>query len=163
MTTQATVKITNADAHSIYLDRYADGFLAVTGADVLKAAQLAYSSLSPHCPHNPPDVIAINYLLSQLAPPTPFQGATPLYRLIAAPDLDTEHFYHIDCTDRFTFINYAAGFIATDIEDRLYPYTLEQFRDLINEQRDTCNEALAKIAAIDPYYAALDPFPQLQP
>jgi len=82
--------------------------------------------------------------------------------VIGTPDLDSEHFYHIDCPDRFTFINYAAGFIECEVEHRLHPYTLGQFRDLINKQRTTCNATLKRVADIDPYYAALEAFKPLE-
>jgi len=67
MTTQCTIKI-STDDHSIYLDRYTDGSLAIVRADVYQAATLAYNARSPYCPYNPPHIIAANYLLSLIHP-----------------------------------------------------------------------------------------------
>jgi len=162
MTTQATIKITQADGHSIYLDRFTDGSLAMTGADVYQAAKLAYETFNPYSPENPPHIIATNYLLAQISPANSFESAQPLYRLIGRIDLDTEHFYHIDCEDGCTFIDYATGYIGPELDQMTNPYNLSQFRTVINEDRHTVNRALAALAAADDYYGNHSPFPDLE-
>lgn len=161
MTTRCTVKITDIEGHSIYLDRFTDGSLAHAGADVYLAATLAHNAFNPDGPDNPPHVIATNHLLSQISPANSFRSAEPLYHLVGRPDLDTEHFYHIDCHDGYTFLNYGDGYMGCDLENRTQPFALCQFRDLINTERHAANRALIALAARDDYYAQHSPFPDL--
>ena len=160
MTTRCTVLITNENDTRFYFYRHADGYPAITGADVLAAAQAAVAAVDRHQAR--PDLSAINYLLAQSRPDR-YNPTAPLYRLVAATPPDIEHFYHIDCSDHYVFIAYATG-DGTDghrLEADTEPLALCQFRHLINAQRADFNGTLAALAAHDPYYSQHEPFPLL--
>lgn len=160
MTTRTIVLITNETATKFYFYRHADGYPAITGADVLAAARAALVAVDSFRPA--PELAAINYLLAQ-STPNRYNPSNPLYRMIAAPPPDIEHFYHIDCCGDYVFINYASGNGADGdrLEAETEPFAFYQFRDMINAARDHSNERLREIAAIDPHYADHKPYPRL--
>jgi len=127
-----------------------------------RAAQFAHASPNPCDAENPPGILPTKYLLGQISPANSFRPAEPLYRLVGRIDLDTEHFYHIDCHDYYTFIDYATGYIGPELEQMTSSYHLPQFRAAINQDRHTINRALAALAAADDYYGNHTPYPDLE-
>ena len=158
MTTRCTVKITSATGADLNLYRHTDGYPAVTGADVYRAVVLALRARDLRS--SDPAIPAINQLLTRIGPANDHRPATPLYEVIDSPPGDIEHFYHIDCCVDYVFLNYAAGY-GDQLEHQTKPYAPCQFRHLINDQRHTCNRALAALTAVDAYYAKHTPFPDL--